>query len=417
VLSVKPLLLVAMLALGCAGCATGQTGEPLFVSHDSATVTGNVLTNSGGQVEYWVEYGLTRAYGSHTEHGTISVQPNEATSVSAPTFDGLSRATTYHYRLCARDSTQQGGPGCGEDRTVKTQSFACGETVTTDVHFTGRVWCRTSPLSSPGLVIGAPGITIDLHGFYLAGPGPGGANTAFGIDNSAGFDDVTIRDGYVSGFGGDGIHLVDASRNRILRVTARGTPDGIEITGGSANEVRHSRVGGVNGLLAQRTTHLIVADGYAEGDAIGIALSGVLDSRVLRNGLQTLSGGPCCRYAIRVAGDRNVIKGNGTFRWGVGLLLLSGSDNKLLDNTISESTYDGILVGASTAGTILRGNRALNNDGDGIGVQSSQTRIGDNQSNDNGDFGIDALAGVTDLGGNTATGNGNPLQCRNVFCE
>jgi hypothetical protein len=30
---------------------------------------------------------------------------------------------------------------------------------------------------------------------------------------------------------------------------------------------------------------------------------------------------------------------------------------------------------------------------------------------------IDAAAGVTDLGGNVASGNGNPLQCRNVFCQ
>jgi hypothetical protein len=45
------------------------------------------------------------------------------------------------------------------------------------------------------------------------------------------------------------------------------------------------------------------------------------------------------------------------------------------------------------------------------------TTLRNNRADDNGDFGIDAVAGVTDGGGNTASGNGNPLQCRNVFCQ
>jgi hypothetical protein len=50
-------------------------------------------------------------------------------------------------------------------------------------------------------------------------------------------------------------------------------------------------------------------------------------------------------------------------------------------------------------------------------VQGVETRITDNTANGNGDFGIDAVAGVIDGGGNVASGNGNPVQCRNVFCQ
>ena len=63
------------------------------------------------------------------------------------------------------------------------------------------------------------------------------------------------------------------------------------------------------------------------------------------------------------------------------------------------------MINAFSAGALVRGNRAHDNEGDGIKVLASAARIGSN-----------AVAGVTDLGGNTASGNGNPLQCRNVFC-
>jgi parallel beta-helix repeat protein len=133
---------------------------------------------------------------------------------------------------------------------------------------------------------------------------------------------------------------------------------------------------------------------------------------------------------IAVAGNRNVIADNRIGGWRAGnLRLASGADNKLLDNEVFDGVFplnepnavdsnaDGIFVGAFTAGTIVRGNHAHGNDGDGIEVQGTATRITDNTADDNGDFGIDAVAGVIDGGGNVASGNGNPVQCRNVFCQ
>ena len=390
------------------------------MSHNSAEITGLVGTNTGGQVEYWFEYGTSTAYGAETQHETGTVEPSALLNVGA-TLEGLARSTIYHYRLCAQDSSQQGGPGCGEDRTVRTQSFACGETVTADVRFTGSVWCQDLPVGADGLVIGASGIEIDLHGFSLHGPDSAGGSV---IDNSGGFDDVTIRGidnvGMYSGSTLDGgVHLENATGNRILYVRTS-----VDVGGGAGNEIRHSWIHG-GGLRAQNTTGLVVADNI--GGFGPMELSGLLDSRIVRNSMHPPSWWFCCERAIRVAGDRNVIKDNSLSGWAGGLVLLSGADNKLLDNEVfashlpdpsgTDSDGDGIFVGAFTAGTIVRGNLTHDNEGDGIEVQGTATRIGDNVANDNGDFGIDAVAGVTDLGGNTATGNGNPLQCRNVFCE
>jgi parallel beta-helix repeat protein len=418
--------IAVLIALACTGCATGLTGDPEIVSHESATVAGQVVSDAGGQVEFWFQYGPTKSYGSESDHQTIATQPNTPTPVGA-IIDGLTRSTLYHYRLCALDGSQRGGPGCGEDRTVKTQSFACGETVTTNIRLTGEVSCGTDT----GIVIGAPAILIDMNGFPMTGPIFVGGGGAPAIDNSGGFDDVTIRDGHVGNFG-DGIHLEDASRNHILNMDSTAPQDGIDIRGGEANEVRHSDIFGRNsGVVATDTTGLIVADGTASGAfGSGMLLSGLVGSRVVRN--QVISGGSLCcmNVGIAVAGNGNVIADNRIGGWRAGnVRLASGADNKLLDNEVFDGVFplnepnaldsnaDGIFVGAFTAGTIVRGNHAHGNDGDGIEVQGTETRITDNTADDNGDFGIDAVAGVVDGGGNTASGNGNPLQCRNVFCQ
>jgi hypothetical protein len=42
---------LAVVAVACTGCATGQTGAPSDASTDNATVTGNVISDAGGPVE------------------------------------------------------------------------------------------------------------------------------------------------------------------------------------------------------------------------------------------------------------------------------------------------------------------------------------------------------------------------------
>jgi parallel beta-helix repeat protein len=416
---------LATLALACAGCATGQTGAPTSVSHEGATISGSVVSDAGGQVEYWVEFGPTTAYGSEGPHQTVSTQQNTPAEVLAD-FAGGARSTVYHYRLCARDSSQRGGPGCGEDRSLKTQSFACGETLTSSVRLTDDVSCQTAS----GLVIGAAGILIDLNRHRLAGPINVGGGSDPAIDNSGGFDDVTIRNGSVGNFG-DGIHLEDASRNRILDVGSFGPQDGIDIRRGDSNEVRRSGAAGRNsGLVAVGTTGLVVADGQASaGFGNGMTLSGLVASRIVRNAVT--GGALCCgNTGISLAGNDNLIRGNRIGAWNAGnLVLVSGANNRLIDNDVfdgvfplqdpqgSASNGDGLFVGAFTAGTVVRGNTAHDNAGDGIEVRGTATNVADNTADDNGDFGIDAVAGVTDGGGNLASGNGNPLQCRNVFCQ
>jgi hypothetical protein len=401
-----------------AGCAVGETGSPGVVSESGAAVGGRVLSTVGGEVEYWVQYGPTTGYGAETAHATVVTEPNVGHPVSVQ-IGGLARSTLYHYRLCASDSQQEGGPGCGADRTVRTQSFACGETVTTSVRLTGDAFCESS---AAVVVVGADGIDINLAGhglFTLSGSGGG-----FDALINDGHDGVTVRNGTIVGR----VRLEDASRNLIRDLDAAGGSDVVIIQGGQANEVRASRIfGRAAGIAATGTDGLVVADNTVSG-GFGPGIRVVGDAaRILRNDVPVDNpSGFVSGIELTGSGGRvvdNVVTGP----WQAGAIaLLGGADNVIAENEVSGASDafappgdrfgDGIFVGAFTAGTLLRNNLARDNAGDGTQVLSSAARLRDNLATDNGDFGIDAAAGVTDLGGNGASGNGNPLQCRNVFC-
>jgi parallel beta-helix repeat protein len=410
-----------VIAVACTGCAAGQTGDPEVVSDHDARLGGQVISDAGGQVEYWVEYGPTTAYGSQSPHQTIATVQNQLKPV-AVAISGLNRATSYHYRLCAQDSQQQGGPHCGDDRRLKTQSFGCGETVTADVRLTASMECREY---DPGLVIGASGVEINLAGHRFIGiherqdefdPG------VLGIRDDGGYDDLTVRNGTLYGWG-TGVRVDGGARTRLLDLDMSLATDGIAIRLSSAEDSEVRRLHASGGITINNSARAIVADSSTTGNG-GVGVAGD-DARIVRN-----SFGPGREFVagIFIYGNRNRIADNRVFDFfNRGIRIVAGSDNVVVDNEIfgingddspnaDTGLGDGIWVDAFTNGTVLRRNFSHDNDSDGIEVKGIGTRLGDNRADDNDAWGIDAVAGVTDEGGNTASGNGNPLQCRNVLC-
>jgi parallel beta-helix repeat protein len=407
----------------CTGCATGLTGSPYGVAGTRATLFATFITDTDGQVEYWVQYGTSTAYGSQTAHGTATVSKNtqEARIVNVT---GLQRATTYHYRVCAQDSTQKGGPGCGPDQQFTTPNVDCGDTITANLHLSANLDCiGVGGGTTNGPSVGADGIDIDLAGHTVRG-------TGVALDNSGGFDDVTIHNGGLYAYG-TALEIDGANRNLIRSVgagliqstfTGPSTGTGVKIQGGEANAVRHSNLQGESaGLWASDSPGLVVADSTvvsgagSRGGGTAVDVEGDL-ARVVRNDLQA---------PVFVNGSSNRILDNEIHQaFGFGIELYAGHDNLVAENEVSHTGIlsfmtdagDGIIVRPEAVGTRLRGNVSTSNVDDGIDVRSPTTRLRNNRADDNEDFGIDAVSGVTDLGGNTASGNGNPLQCRNVFC-
>jgi hypothetical protein len=410
---------IAGAAFACSGCATGLTGDPQSVTGTQARLFGGFVSTTGGNdVQYWVQWGTTAAYGSESTHMTwpFEVQPNEPQTVVIG-IAGLQRDSTYHYRFCAEDSQQSGGPGCGPDKSFTTANVDCGDVITHDLTLSKSLQCETSEV---GLVIGADGVDINLNGHGVSGAigRPPKETTGVGIDNSAGHDDVTIRNGGLIQWG-NALHLRNASFNAIRNVSMGGGNSSVQIEGGESNILRSVVMTGTTfevGLHAVDTDGLVVAD--SSGTQWAISGSG---ARVVRN---EVIGGPPFFSCLVVSGNRNRIAENRLLSCSVASLVLeSGGDNELVDNEVTAgeaapgNENDGIHIGAFTAGTLVQGNVVTGADDDGIDVRATATRLQGNRADDNGDFGIDAVAGVTDLGGNTASGNGNPLQCRNVFCQ
>ncbi len=418
-------LCLAVLA-GCAalvtGCAAGTTGFPDAVSVDAARVNGSLRSSTGGPTSYWAQYGRTTAYGSETAHQSETLVKDTPRSVTL-TITGLERNTAYHYRVCARDAE---GGGCGQDRLLTTQDVICGQTVTADVRLTGNLDCDTDPLGPvagpDGLVVGAAGIDINLGGHGIGGGiAQGGGDT--GIDNTAGFDDVTVRNGGVAGWNA-AVSIEGGSRNTLSSLSLQANPAGVAITGGSDNTVRGASVSARGVALAVHGSPGTGVHGSTLLSAFGAALDLVGDGATVTDstlgatfGVASVTGSGNRLLRNRVGPNPG---SSGPFS---GLRVGGGTGNRLIGNEVSHilsvngvDEGDGILVTADAANTLLRSNRANDNQGDGIDVRDATARLEGNAANSNQDFGIDAAAGVTDLGGNTASGNGNPLQCRNVFC-
>jgi parallel beta-helix repeat protein len=404
------------------GCATGLTGEPRSVAGTSAGLFGGFVSDTGAEadeVAFWVEYGPTTAYGSESAHRTwpFAVEPNEPHTVLVE-IAGLQRSTTYHYRFCAEDAQQTGGPGCGEDRTFTTANVDCGDVITQDLTLSRSLQCDTEP--DLGLVIGADGVDINLNGNAVLGASdrPPRETSGTGIDNSGGYDDVTIRNGGVRHWS-TALELDGASFNLVRNVDMSLGRGSVDINGGESNTFRSSVMTGTlfgSGLSATGTEALVVAD--SSGTQWGIGGS---DARIVRNQIGSGSQFTNCLW---VSGNRNRIANNTVLGCPEGSVVIhSGSHNEVVENEVSGAWVyidgdiaDGIRVDPFTSGTLLEGNLVHDNDDDGIDVRAAGTRLKYNTATGNGDFGIDAVAGVTDVGGNTASGNGNALQCRNVAC-
>lgn len=107
------LLLVAALVLAspaAAAAPTAITGPVQAVAATTATLRGTV--NPGGQPTTWFfEYGTTTAYGQKT--ASSSAGSGTANLDVASSLAGLSRGTTYHYRLVAENAagTARGADG------------------------------------------------------------------------------------------------------------------------------------------------------------------------------------------------------------------------------------------------------------------------------------------------------------------
>ena len=325
---------------------------------------------------------------------------------------------------------------------------ACGDVITQDTTLdSDLVGCP-----GPGVVIGAPGITLDLDGHAIAGAQ--GSQGQYGVDNSAGHDGVTVTHGTITGFfaavrfagADDGLlsrlavvrgqlWLSDSDRNVIERNRVAGA---VLLDGDSddnAVALNHVSDAGnaiflvdfVSGLPAperNRVERNLVTD-----SGFGVAAFGASATTIAGNTITRNYGTGISNRSIGTVIEHNHVTRNGfgsEFQDPTsGISSFNARDTTVRGNHVTRNAVDGIAFGPNTFGhNLVEGNVVQRNGDDGIDVDQqgiaahfSSAIVARNKAHHNGDLGIEAVPQVTDGGANKAHGNGNPLQCLNVRCR
>jgi parallel beta-helix repeat protein len=238
-------------------------------------------------------------------------------------------------------------------------ALTCGAVVTTDV----QLGSDLLDCPGPALVIGAPGITIDLGGHVLDGVGEGA-----GIDGNSGHDRVTITNGTIREFG-RGVELLDNDGSRLSALVL------------DSNGV---------GVAAGRTDRLLVDGVTATGNTFaGLELTFGDDARVRRSTVSgSQFGGVIDRFSSGSRYERNVISANAFF----GITLSSATGADIVDNDVSGNELDGIQLGFRATANRVTANRVTNNGGVGITVEEAGNVVARNTAS--GNLGGDCI-GVT----------------------
>ena len=258
----------------------------------------------------------------------------------------------------------------------------CGMVVTADV----RLRADLVDCAGPGLVVGAPGVTIDLAGHVIDGTG-----SAAGIDNSAGHDDVGIKRGTVREFQ-FGIHLFETSGARVDRLTVESNTIGAIVGRSGATELDR--------VTATRNAGNGIEITFSEGIT-------VRRSTVTANGLYGIFD----IASIDSRYERNTITGNAAS----GLALWQSDQAVVERNHAAGNDTNGIdLTGVDSA--VVERNDAIANAEHGISIDQPGTTVTRNRAIANQGIGIAAPDGTIDGGRNKATANlgGN---CTGVACR
>jgi parallel beta-helix repeat protein len=274
------------------------------------------------------------------------------------------------------------GPAVASEADV-----SCGSVLTRDTTL------QADLLDCPGngLVIGADGITVDLNGHTISGRiiSTGGGPDQVGIDNSAGHDDVTIRNGTIDEFARGGVHLVGADRNRVSNLSMFLDGDfGILVETGSGNRITDNALRaprdigiGVFGTSTPSRNNVISGNSIEQAEVADIALRYGRIADTLIEGNTTgvhlgISWGAAIAVSARYVSDEGDIRGTVVRR-----------------NHLSENYSGGVFVGNSASGTVVDSNQMDDIYGlPAIEVESSGTLVRRNVIRS------PAFSGSTDVG-------------------
>jgi hypothetical protein len=286
---------------------------------------------------------------------------------------------------------------------AQAQPLRCGDTVTQDTTLTNDLL----DCPSDGLVIGAGGITVDLGGHTVAAPDTlTGDPNGVGIDNRAGHDGVTIRNGTVNYFRRGGVHLVRVDDSQVLDLEMFLPGEfGILLETGSRNRFGGNTVGvptsvGIAVYGSAVASRANVIEGNATRGARGANIA-------LRHG----------RIAGTLIQDNQATEGDSTQEgWGASITVSERastaadiSGTVVRGNRLDFTFGGGIFVGPGAPGTLVERNRlddifglpAIENEADRTLIRRNATTSESFPGSTNAGVQVDEAAADTRVEANT----------------
>ncbi len=250
-------------------------------------------------------------------------------------------------------------------------AIQCGDVIKKDIKLKRNLNCTGS--GTDGLIIGRHGVTIDLNGKTLRGPEVGYA----GIDNSSGWDRVTIKNGKLRGWS-PGIEIDMANRATVRNV---------EIRLGGTND--HT------GIDAEYSVRPVIRNVTVDNAYHGAYLYDTVNQKVVN--LKVTGSDPSVSYGIYGGYMHGVVNKLRSHRATTGLYAYGETPKLLIKNSAANKTgYAGFYISNGTP--LARHNYILKN----------------NTATNAGEYGFVAGYDV-DGNGNKAKGAGTQ-NCYNVPC-
>ena len=242
-------------------------------------------------------------------------------------------------------------------------------------YLTGNI---TGVAARHGIEIDTSNVTLDLMGFRILGTG----GSLDGIFVNGSESNLTIRNGSVRSFGGDGLDAGSAESVRVIDFTARNC-DGRGVVLGAGSTATN--------VIADSN----LLDGIVAGN--GSALDHCVARSNGGNGISSLGG--------------STITGCTAYQ-NTGIGISAGNGCTITGCTASFNTGDGIFA---SQGSTVSGCTAQSNAGDGITASNGSTVSGCTAQFNSGD-GISAAAGCTVVGCTAQFNSGDGIEI-NLHCR
>jgi parallel beta-helix repeat protein len=210
--------------------------------------------------------------------GALLIQPTMAgAATNKSVFSGPSSSSS--------PSPSSSPSSSSNTADIATASLSCGQVIKDSVKLSANLDCK-----SDGLIIGADGITIDLNGHTLNGPGPQSSKIGIMLATSSG---VTITGpGTISGFQA-GILDTGGQDNQIGKVIFQNNQIALFTTGAKNTDVEQNMMfGNAIGMASHSSQGTTFANNLLDSNSLaGVTLVNSASNKIDTNIIQGSNNG------------------------------------------------------------------------------------------------------------------------------